>query len=63
MTEIITKIKINIMKEITKIDITNMIDMTKEKEILTIEIAMPNKFSKKLNMINSIYDVNKNYSR
>jgi len=37
--------------------------MTKDKEIIiTIEITIFNKFLKKLNMINSFYDVYKIYS-
>ena len=63
MIDIITKTKTKIFKEIIKITISNMIDLTKDKKIiLTIKTIIANKFIKNPNMIISICDVNKNYS-
>ena len=61
--EIITKIKTKVFIEITKISITNMIDLTKDKKIIKMnKTTIINKFIKKENVIISICDVYKNYS-
>jgi ethanolamine utilization protein EutA (predicted chaperonin) len=63
MIIIITKTETNSIKKTIKNTITNMIDLTKDKEIiLTIKTNISIKFIKKQNMIKSICDVNKNYS-